>query len=260
MTNLPLARAAVFTLVLASPAFAADMAPLAPAAPFAQRFTWTGCYLGGHVGGGFARKDMTDPVQLAQDTFGGATTAITTTSTNPTGAVVGGQIGCDYQFAQSWVVGIEGSASGSTMKGSKTVPLRDSPPDSALVTARTDFLASVTGRLGYAMDNVLVYAKGGVAWAGDKYDVSGTFTNLAATSFLFQGPDTRVGWTAGAGLQWAFSRHWSASLEYDYYDFGNRSVLMTEQLTGAGTGVLDIKQTVQVVKLGLNFHVWASDR
>ncbi len=47
-----------------------------------------------------------------------ATTGVTTASTSPTGAVIGGQIGCDYQFASSMVVGIEGSASGSTMKGS----------------------------------------------------------------------------------------------------------------------------------------------
>ena len=69
----------------------------------APRFSWTSCYVGVSLGGGIARKDMTDPVQLVQDSFifPGATTGVTTASTSPTGAVIGGQIGCDYEFASS---------------------------------------------------------------------------------------------------------------------------------------------------------------
>lgn len=257
MKNLTLIHAAVLIVATTSPVLAADMT--VKAAPFTERFAWTGCYLGGSVGGGWARKDLIDPVQLAQDTIGGpgTTPTVTTTSLDPSGVVVGGQIGCDYQFAPSWVVGIEGAGAGSTLKGSTTVALpQGNPGDAALVDAKTDFLASLSGRLGYAIDRVLLYAKGGFAWAGDKYNVTGTFTQ---TPFNFEGSDTRTGWTAGGGVEWAFARHWSTSLEYDYYDFGHRNVLMTEQLSGA-TGVLDTHQRVHVVKLGLNFHVWASDR
>ena len=83
-----------------APAIAADL-PLKAEVPVAPVFSWTGCYLGGHIGGGRGTKDMTDPVQLVQDTLNGApaTTGITTVNTSPTGAVIGGQIGCDYQFA-----------------------------------------------------------------------------------------------------------------------------------------------------------------
>jgi len=172
--------------------------------------------------------------------------------------VVGGQIGCDYEFASNLVIGIEGTASGTTMKGSTNVLLPLGSHDIALVQANNDFLASVTGRIGYAFDNVLLYARGGFALAGDKYNVSGA-TFLGPPAYNFQGLDNRYGWVAGGGVDWAFARHWSVNLEYDYYSFGHGNILMTEQISnGAFSGVVDAKQTVQVVKVGLNFHIWGS--
>ena len=249
------AAASALAVIITGPAVAADM-PLPEAAPFAARFNWTSCYLGGHLGGGFGRKDLTDPVQLVQDSFLGlgTTAGITTVSPSPGGAVIGGQIGCDYQFAPSWVVGIEGAVSGSTMKGSRTVGLPLGNPDTALVKASTDFLPSVTMRLGYAVDNVLLYGKGGVALAGDKYNVLGSFQG---TPFAFEGLDLRLGWTVGGGVDWAFSRHWSANIEYDYYQFGHSRVLMSDPINGLA-GIVDTRQSVQVVKVGLNFHIWGS--
>jgi hypothetical protein len=74
------------------------------------------------------------------------------------------------------------------------------PGETALVSARTDFVASATARLGYAADRWLLYVKGGAAWAGDKYDVTGMFTGIP---FSFEGLDQRVGWVAGGGVDWA---------------------------------------------------------
>lgn len=262
MRKLSFATAATLAVAMASPARAADL-PLKEAAPFAARFNWTSCYLGGHLGGGFAHKDLTDPVQLVQDSFLGpgstaaATNVITTVSPSPSGIVIGGQIGCDYQFASSWVVGIEGAASGSTMKGNRTVGLPLGNPDTALVRASTDFLTSVTVRLGYAVDNVLLYAKGGAALAGDRFNVTGSFTVPPATPFAFEGLDNRLGWTVGGGVDWAFSRHWSANIEYDYYRFGHGDVLMSDGIN-TFAGLVNVRQSVQVVKAGLNFHIWGS--
>ena len=141
------------------------------------------------------------------------------------------------------------------MKDSRTVPLPlGNLGESALVSASTDFMPSVTARVGYAMDNVLLYAKGGVAWAGDRYRVTGVFQG---TSFGFEGLEMRTGWTAGGGVEWAFSRHWSVSVEYDYYQFGHLGVLMSDSINTL-SGVVDTTQSVQVVKAGLNFHMWAS--
>jgi opacity protein-like surface antigen len=244
-------------LTLATPAFAADVPHAVPAASFAPPFSWTGCYLGGHFGGGWAQKNITDPVQLVQDGFlgAGSTVSVTTVGTAPSGIVIGGQIGCDYQFASTWVIGVEGAVSGSTMDGSATVPLPlGNQGETGQVRARTDFLPSVTARLGYAFDRALFYAKGGAAWAGDKYTVTGTF---AGTGFGFEGLDARSGWTAGVGVDWAFARHWSASFEYDYYQFGHGTVLMSDSINVL-SGLVDAKQSVQVVKAGINFHMWWS--
>src|SRR5271169_2972728 len=100
-----------FMFAMAGPAIAADVLRQQPVEAFAP-FTWTNCYLGAHFGGGWASKALTDPVQLAQDSFlfPGATTGVTVANVAPSGAVIGGQIGCDYQFAPTWVVGIEGAA------------------------------------------------------------------------------------------------------------------------------------------------------
>ena len=244
---------AALAATVAGPSFAADL-PMKSEMPIAPRFSWTGCYLGGHVGGGRGSKAMTDPVQLVQDSLNGAgtTVGVTTVTTSPTGAVVGGEIGCDYEFSNNFVVGIEGTASGTTMKASSLVGLPFTG-QSALVQANNDFLASVTGRIGYAFDNVLVYGRGGFAVAGDKYNVSGGDFN-GGGPFFFQGLDNRYGWVAGGGIDWAFTRHWSMNVEYDYYGFGNGNILMTDQISGA-TGVVNFRQTVQVVKVGFNFHI-----
>ena len=86
MKKMLFATAAALTVTIAAPARAADL-PLKTETPFAARFSWTGCYLGGHLGGGFAHKDVTDPVQLVQDSLAAAavTNDITTVGLSPSG-------------------------------------------------------------------------------------------------------------------------------------------------------------------------------
>jgi outer membrane immunogenic protein len=254
MKKLSLASVAIALSAIGAPALAADL-PV-KSAPLAA-FAWTGCYAGGHVGGGWTHKDVTDPAQLVQDSFLGlgSTAGVTTVRTDSTGYLVGGQFGCDYQFAGNWVVGLEGAISGCSLKGSASVPLPlGNPGDSALFTTRADFISSATVRLGFSLDRLLLYVKGGGAWVGDKYSAVGTFQTVG---FDFEGVDLRTGWTVGGGAEWALWENWSARLEYDYYDFGHRSVLMSDAINVL-SGPIDIRQTVQVVKLGLNFHMWSS--
>ena len=68
--------------------------------------------------------------------------------------------------------------------------------------------------------------------------------------------EDRFGWTVGAGIEWALWDDWSVKLEYDYYGFGTRSVTFIDNVSG-NFGPVDVKQNIQVVKLGLNFHVFA---
>jgi outer membrane immunogenic protein len=251
-----LASAALAAAVAAAPALAADL-PFKAVEPL-HAFTWTGCYAGGHVGGAQANKDVTDPVQLVQDGFLGAgtTVGVTTVTVQPTGLILGGQIGCDYQFPGSWVVGFEGAVTASYMKDtvSTTLPLGN-PGEQAALTIHTDMIPSFTARFGVAMDRWLFYVKGGGAWVSDKYSLIGTFQG---TPFDFEGLSLRAGWTVGGGIEWAVWDDWSVRLEYDFYDFGHSNVLMSDSVNVL-SGPVDVKQTIQMVKLGVNFHVWSGD-
>jgi len=234
--------------LLAISAFAADLGiPSAPQ-PVIPPFTWTSCYAGVHAGGGWGKKDLTDTVGI----FSGIT-GYSSASDDVTGYMLGGQIGCDYQFAPTWVVGIEGAASGGNISKTTNFAVPSIiPPDTASFRSTTDFLASVTGRIGIAWDRWMFYGKGGVALAGDRYhadDVQGLY--------FFDATENRIGWTAGAGIEWAFTPDWSVKLEYDYYGFGTRSLLFIDTVTIPGvtvTAPASISQTIQLVTLGVNFH------
>jgi outer membrane immunogenic protein len=261
-----------------APAHAADLgrpvykAPPPMVAP-APVFSWTGCYIGGHVGGGWGRKDISIPnlATAAEIPPSEVTFSVPPVRDDTSGFLGGGQVGCNYQFATNWVIGIEGDGSAADIHGDVTPPPvtfvnppgGPFPPGPVPITssfhAQTDWLASVTGRLGYAAGPWLVYAKGGVAWAGDKY---------AADIPIFQehlgASQTRTGWTVGGGVEWAFLTNWSAKLEYDFYDFGAHSVTLTGFFPGVGPSTfpsgpiavpgVDIKQTISVVKFGINYR------
>lgn len=264
MSKLSFIGIAGLALIAAVPAIAADFPAEMPVkATFAQRFTWTSCYIGMHAGGAWASNTVTDPVLLVQDNVnlggpGFTTVGPTTVSVNQSGVVVGGQLGCDYQTPSNFVIGVEGAASGSTLKGTRIIPLPDSPPDTASLTTKTDFIPALTGRVGYAADHWLFYAKGGVAWESSKYSLVGNFSGAGAIvpsiPFDFEGLSNRFGWTVGAGVEWAFAPDWSARLEYDYYDFGTHVATMND--VNNGPGPLSFRTTMQTVKLGVNFHVW----
>ena len=204
-------------------------------------FTWSGCYAGVQAGGGLGQTGISDTHRLrAPDT---------SDTIDMTGYTLGAQIGCDYQFATRWVVGIEGAAAGGNIGGSTGFALTTIPGDTATFRETTDLLTSVTGRVGYAWDRWLLYGKGGAAWAGNRYSAVDTIP-----IYDFAGLETRFGWTAGAGVEWAVWGDWSLKLEYDYYGFGTRSVTFINAIN-ANTGPDNISQTIQIVKLGLNFHV-----
>ena len=240
---------AAVTLLSVS-AFAADLAVPPPDVP--PPFSWTSCYGGGQVGGGWGQKDLNDSAGVLSPITG-----FSSANLSIGGYVLGGQFGCDYQFAPNWVAGIEGAAAGGNISGNMSVaqPLGIFG-DSANFKETTDLLTSVTGRVGYAWDRWLWYAKGGAAWASDRYSAIGTFGGVP---YDLEGSENRIGWTAGVGIEWAIWNDWSVRLEYDYYGFGSRSVTLIDATTG-NIGPENINQTIQTVKLGLNFHVVTGPR
>jgi outer membrane immunogenic protein len=247
MKRLLLTTVSALALISARPGLAADLDTRMPvkAPPATVRaFSWTGCYLGGHVGWGWGQKTFADTSD------GGLLSSFSPQSSadvDTNGFLGGGQIGCDYQFATNWVIGGEGNFSWADISGSSTFPGFSVGSTATTVTAdaKTDWLASVTGRVGYAWDHWLLYAKGGAAWAHDKYNIE-TYLGTWAAS------ETRSGWTVGGGLEWAFADNWSAKLEYQFYDFGNRDVTFVNP--ARFDAVENVKQQIQTVKLGLNYR------
>ena len=181
------------------------------------------------------------------------TTGVTTANRQFDRVVVGGQIGCDYQFAPSWVVGIEGAASGSNMKGDTRVGLpAGAAGETALVTAKTDFIPSVPPVS--AMPSTVGCSTSRAVPPGPTTNTASQDRSRVLPSIL-KASNSRFGWTGGGGVEWAFSGSWSAKLEYDYYLFGHGAVLMSDS-TNAVSGPVSTKQSVQIVKAGLDFHMW----
>jgi outer membrane immunogenic protein len=245
MNKILLAGFAVASLALgALPAAAADIgnqpAYRAPTLT-PSYYNWTGFYVGGHVGGAWADKDW------SQTFPGGAPFSSNGTSFSADGFIGGGQIGYNWQTG-NWVFGVEGDVSWSGQSGSGV--------QAAPFTAWTSFtdvnwIGTVTGRVGYAWDRVLVYGKGGVAWANEDHSQAFNGVQVSSTS------STHVGWTVGLGLEYAFGNNWSAKIEYDYIDLGTKNIGFANAPPAPGARAVDgfnIDQTMQQVKFGVNYR------
>src|SRR5436190_12824623 len=164
MKKIMLAVAGAVLLAI-PPVNAADLGPRRPvykapppAMVPAPVFTWTGCYIGGNIGWGWGRDTVSIP-NLAETTgvpeLAGVSLPSVTGDTK--GVVGGGQVGCNYQFAPNWVVGIEGDGEAADIKGDVTESVsftdpRTGAPNTVTGTAhaKTKWIESVTGRVGWA--------------------------------------------------------------------------------------------------------------
>ena len=204
--------------------------PVAPVASApAAIFSWTGLYIGGHVGGAFDRSSWSNPVTGANNIFTGGA-----------GFVGGAQAGANLQFNRL-VLGVEGDFSYAGLKSSGGDSLGDS------ISINTTWTSTVTGRVGAAFERLLVYGKGGVAFARDQ----NTFTDLAGNSA--SNALMRTGWTAGAGLEYGISKNWSAKIEYDYLSFGSQALNFTTPTTPSYSTNAGLN--VQEIKAGVNFRL-----
>lgn len=253
MKKILLAGAAL--ALIAAPALAADL----PQRTYAKTpvyvpppvYNWTGFYFGGHVGGGWANQGSTE---LAPGTAA-FPTGSAFTKNNLSGFLGGVQGGFNWQ-ASNLVVGVEGEYSWADVSGSATTASPVLPGFTSNVTAKDKDYALATGRLGYAADNWLFFAKGGGAWAQS----SSTGTGLLASGAVFDTTSasaTRSGWVVGAGVEWGFAPNWSAKLEYNHIDLGNTNVSVVSTATGVSN--VSSSSTVEVVKAGVNYRFnWGS--
>jgi outer membrane immunogenic protein len=219
----------------------------APPPPVVAYFTWTGCYVGGNVGGLWANWDWNAPL-LGGD-FGSQTAS---------GAVGGLQAGCNYQVS-NWVFGIQGDYDWSNASSSTNNAIASGFASAAVgvpivITDQSQIksLASVTGRVGYAWDRFLGYVKAGGAWEQSNY------TLLVPAFAVPTVSETRSGWTVGVGGEYAFLNWLTGFVEYDYYGFGsssNNNFTCAFAACGVPTGVIPVSVTtnINVIKAGVNF-------
>ena len=222
------------------PAMAADIRRAIPEyqAP-APNYDWTGFYVGAHADGTSSRT--------SESTVNTATGAAFPSANGNTSRWGGGiQLGFDYMMPSRVLFGVAADMSSG---GTKTTMISDASGVSANQTTVFD-TETVRGRLGYAADNVLFYATGGLAWSNDqsvRTQLTGALNNATA------GTDEAVnnglgGWTAGGGIAYAFAQNWNAFAEYRYTSFGSSAVsLPFSQLTTNST------TNVSAVEFGVNY-------
>jgi outer membrane immunogenic protein len=235
---------AATALTVSSSAFAAP--PPAPA------FNWTGCYLGGNLGPGWGNANFSGSTAIAPTDSHGANAG------SGVGVLGGGQIGCNLQVGRSWIVGAEGDFGWSSINGTTPDPFFSGKNENLF--SRTDWIASATGRVGYAFNNWMFYGKAGAAWANNQYGFSAppvTFLGFVfAPGFNETGADTAFGGTAGGGVEWAFAPGWSARVEVDYYGFSPRTLTLIDSTSGASSGPIRVKQDIEAIRFGFNYQFW----
>lgn len=261
--------------VSALPAMAADLPVKAPmmvpaAAPV---YNWTGCYIGGNVGGGWARDSVTwTGITESGTAFAaGAATVLpgaANATYNASGFIGGGQVGCNYQTGQ-FVLGIEGDAQYTGLRGSRTaVSLGNTNggpltivPGAISESFDAKWLSTVRGRAGFAAGPMLFYATGGLAFASVTFNDQLCFGATAAvpgcnTSSV---TNTRFGWTVGGGIEWMFAANWTAKVEYLYADLGTASATSLFLATAGGnpfpnaTITHNHRLTENIGRVGLNY-------
>ena len=172
---------------------------------------WTGPYIGVHGGYGWG-------------SFDAEVTGLSAQSFTPRGGFGGIQSGYNWQIASNWVVGLEGDASWGSI--SRVV---------GATNVDVDAMGTVRARLGYTMNNLMVYGTGGLAWA-----------HADSNTFLAVRDQYYLGWAAGVGLEYAFAQRWSAKVEYLYADYGT-----IRDISGFN---VNASLDVQTIKIGLNYR------
>ena len=241
MKKFLLATVGLLALGIAAPASAADIAPYTkapPPPPPVPIYDWSGFYIGGNGGWGSARNcwDFVTPTGALVGAEG---------CHDATGGTAGGQIGYRWQTG-TFVVGVEGQGNWADFKGSNGSVLL---PGIFTNETKIEAFGLITGQLGYAWNNALLYVKGGAAVTANRYRQFFTPTNTLVST---GNDDTRWGGVAGVGFEYGFAPNWSFGLEYDHLFMGGNDVNFT--FVGGGfDGTDHVRQDVDLFLARFNY-------
>jgi outer membrane immunogenic protein len=224
-------------VVLAGSAYAADL-PLKAGPVVLPVASWTGPYIGAHIGAG-SYQNTCRVGGISIDGYN-CSRGDNTDFGRDVSFLGGVQAGYDWQD-RYFVYGVVADWTWTSLK-TKTF----GNSGSISYESKVNWLASFRGRAGLALDNTMVYMTGGVAVGN--FDENIQQGSAQATSFN----DTLVGWVAGAGIEHRFNRNWSAMLEYLHYDFGTNNHIYTP--TAGNTYNHDFTHVIDAVRVGLNYR------
>jgi outer membrane immunogenic protein len=240
-------------------AFAADLPMKAP--PLAPAYSWTGWYVGAHVGYGWTDSDVNvswvDPGNLGNVGPTVAAGAMPIAFSPDRDGILGGvQLGYNWQLSPNWVIGIEADISATDWSGRHTINTAVAPffALSSFASQDSDWLGTLRARLGYASGNWLFYGTGGLAVGHSSYAYGQT--NVPAGGGVnFTGSDssTDAGWAAGLGIEYGWS-NWTARLEYLHFDLGDHAFSVA--LNGTPTAVFtpNFENKGDIVRFGINYR------
>jgi len=257
--------------LLASPALAlaADLPSRKAPPPIALEipppiFTWTGLYVGANFGYGFStRTSEIDGLRVENGVLTPLAEPFQLNGPKPSGFLGGVQAGYNQQIGR-FVVGVETDFQGATLWGASRgagpmLPGHNFAVD-AEASQRVKWFGTARARVGYTLfdPRFLVYATGGLAYGDVHYSQS--FLDSDGDVGLTRQRATRLGWTAGAGAEWAFAQRWSAKLEYLYTDLGRGQNLIVAEITPGAGMQPDVHKTFNAtrtqfhtVRAGLNY-------
>jgi outer membrane immunogenic protein len=215
----------IFLSIIIFVAIAVGGWPVTPAS--AQPYRWTGFYLGGQLGAQW----MVSKSSLNYSSISGSKTF------HDTSFMGGGQVGFNWQPARMpLVLGLEGDVIwASHDKGGEIFRTGLDHLDGR---SELGVQGSVRGRLGWAINRVLLYGTGGVGFGDCKATTIAIRDGVGSASFDKR--KTRVGWTVGAGVEYAlpFFSHWTIRAEYRYADLGSINLSFPGATIGSGITVL----------------------
>jgi outer membrane immunogenic protein len=228
----------------AAPALAADMPVKAGAAPV---FNWSGFYAGINGGYGWTAGD---PNNIVLSNTVGVLAA--TPGLEASGWFGGGQVGANWQRG-AMVLGIEADIQGTNIKDNFSRVV-DGAGDVFTASKKLDYFGTVRGRAGVAMDRLLIYATGGLAYGGIHEQLLVTNPTTPLLSANLNTSSTRTGTAWGGGAEWAFSPAWTLRVEYLYLTF-TKFQLSAPVLPPNGTTIMSngLDNNYQVVRAALNF-------
>jgi high affinity Mn2+ porin len=252
-------------LPLVAPAIAADLPVAMPvkAPPISTEYDWTGFYLGGHLGyAGGSSSWTANSITAAVPSISGSFSLLQRFDPfNEAGSFFGGlQVGYNYMFPNRFVIGAEVDTSAPAWPNLAGISIGGTSTFSAPLIAAESYsetilyFGSLRGRVGYAPGNWLFYATGGFAWTYDQLTLTQLASGITDSPFLW-----RLGWAAGAGVEFPVAPNWTARFEYLFSDYGSSSVTFPQAAQR-----FDSNFSLQEFRAGLNYQfgqgVTASDK